>query len=36
MSIKLNFAKKVYYGRMAKNLTQEELAEKVSVSPRWL
>lgn len=36
MSIKLNFAKKVYYGRKAKKLTQEELAEKVSVTPRWL
>lgn len=36
MSIETSFAKKVYYGRKKKNYTQEQLAEKISVSTRWL
>ncbi len=36
MSLKSNFAKKVFYGRQEKKLTQDELAEKISVTTRWL
>ena len=36
MSIKTSFAKKVYCKRKEKNITQEELAEIVSISSRWL
>ncbi len=36
MSINQQFAKLVYYSRIEKNYTQEELAEKVSISPRYV
>ncbi len=36
MSIETSFAKKVYYGRTEKQYTQEQLAEMVSVSTRWI
>lgn len=36
MSLKNGFAKKVYYGRTEKKYTQDQLAEIVSVSTRWI
>lgn len=36
MSIKTSFAKKVYYARKEKQYTQEQLAEIISVSVRWI
>lgn len=36
MSIKIEFSKKVYYARKRMELSQEQLAEAVSVSKRWI
>lgn len=36
MSIKIEFSKKVYYARKRMGLSQDQLAEAVSASKRWI
>lgn len=36
MSEELEFSRKIYHARIGKGMTQEQLAEAVQVTPRWI
>ena len=36
MSTKLNFARAIYYARKERGLTQQQVAEALSISVNWL